>query len=220
MRLLVLNPNSTRAMTDAVAASAAALVPDGVRVAGWTAAHGPAVIADRPSYDAAASAMPALLAQAPPADAILLACFGDPGLAFLRSRAGVPVVGLAEAAIVHALRLRQPFAIITAGAGWVPLLEERVQAYGALEWLTGVFALGGDGAALRADPERFRGEVLELAWQARQRGARRIILGGAAFEGARFDVADGLAVDRPLDLAIVMLLGLCALRPAGVGERS
>ncbi|MGQ3122922.1 aspartate/glutamate racemase family protein, partial [Variovorax sp.] len=62
--LLVLNPNTSEAMTEAVVSAARALLPPGLRAIGWTASAGPPVIKDRPSYDVAAAAMPALLAEA------------------------------------------------------------------------------------------------------------------------------------------------------------
>jgi Asp/Glu/hydantoin racemase len=212
--LLVLNPNTSQAMTEAVVSAARALLPPGLRAIGWTASAGPPVIKDRPSYDVAAAAMPALLAEAPRADAILLACFGDPGLAVLRERAGEPVTGLAEAAILAARQRGERFAILTAGAAWVPILTDCVAAGGAAHLLAGVFALDGDGAALRADPERFRAQVRALSARARAAGARRLVPGGAAFEGLRFDWAEGLAVDRPVEAAVALLAHALPKPPA------
>ena len=70
------------------------------------------------------------------------------------------------------------------------------------------------GAGLRADPVRFRAQVRELSARARAAGARRLVPGGAAFEGLRFDWAEGLAVDRPVEAAVALLAHALPKPPA------
>ena len=198
-KLVVLNPNTTRAMTDAVVAAAMRQVSAGTRIVGMTPSEGPPVIDSRESFAAGARTALGMLREVPAdADAILLACFGDPGLQALRLAAAVPVVGLAEAVIGEARAAGERFAIITAGANWVPMLQQCVAACGAADLLAGVHALAGNGRALRENPEIFRDEVLRLSTVAADDGARRLILGGAAFAGLDF------AVDRRLTPMDVM----------------
>ncbi len=198
-KLAVLNPNTTRQMTDAVVAEVLRHVAGGTEIVGMTAAAGPAVIDSPETFDAGARTALGMLSDVPAdADAILLACFGDPGLAALRAAAAVPVVGLAEAAVGAALATGQRFAILTAGAAWVTMLQGCVADYGAAGLLTGVHALPGNGKVLKENPERFRAEVLRLSTVAADDGATMLILGGAAFAGLAF------AVDRRLATMDVM----------------
>ena len=59
-------------------------------------------------------------------DAVIIGCFGDPGLEALRAAARAPVLGLAESSIREADALGEPFAILTMGKAWVDILNERV----------------------------------------------------------------------------------------------
>jgi Asp/Glu/hydantoin racemase len=132
-----------------------------------------------------------------------VACFGDPGVWALRESSGVPVMGLAEAAMREADELG-PFAIVTGGQAWGPMLERlarglQLGGQGRLRWVHAVEASGGE---LAAEPEA----ALALLGQACQQvlqddvqyllksaqvaaGARAmaplasIILGGAALGG-------------------------------------
>ena len=203
MKLLALNPNTTSAMTDAVVAQLAPLLPTGSTVSGWTAQVGPAVIDSRSTFDAAAKSIPALFASIRPEyDAILLACFGDPGLGALRQLAQCPVIGLAEAAITDARERGMRFAIITAGTQWSPMLRECAELNSAGKLLTGVYPLNGNGGQLRAAPDAFRDTVLSLSHQAKEEGAAALILGGAAFAGLQFEIAQGLFVIDPFKAAV------------------
>ncbi len=219
MRLLALNPNTTSAMTHAVVAQLEPLLPSGSTVSGWTAQVGPAVIDSRCTYDAAARNIPALCASLPAAhDAILLACFGDPGLAALRQLATCPVIGLAEAAITEVRDKAMPFAIITAGTQWPPLLRECADLNGSGSLLTGVYPLAGNGRELRANPEAFRGVVLDLSHQAKEEGAVALILGGAAFAGLQFETAQGLLIIDPLRAAVSRLVHACESHAADASQ--
>lgn len=207
MRLIALNPNTTSAMTHAVVAQMQPFLPAGSTAGGWTAQIGPAVIDSRCTYDAAAKNIPALFASLPAAyDAILLACFGDPGLAVLRQLAKCPVIGLAEAAITEVRDKAMPFAIITAGTQWPPMLCECADMNGAGSLLTGVYPLFGNGEKLRANPEDFRDAVLDLSYKAKEEGAGALILGGAAFAGLQFETAQGLLIIDPLRAAVSRLV--------------
>ena len=100
MRWVVRKPNTSRAMTDAVIVELARYAPPETLVQGLTARDGSAVIDSRDSFAKGARTALAMQADLPFAvDAVLLACFGDPGLEALRSACKIPVVGWAEAAL-------------------------------------------------------------------------------------------------------------------------
>lgn len=208
MKIVVLNPNTTTAMTEGVLASLAPHVP-AATLAGLTARQGCAVIDSRETFAIGARTAVEMLAQVPAdASAVLLACFGDPGLAEMRALTTTPVVGLAEAAIRAACDAGQPFAIVTAGRAWVAMLEECAEAYGAGALLVGVYALDGNGGALRREPAAFAAELARLALKAQASGARALILGGAAFAGLDFNLPAGLRLIDSFEAAALRLASL------------
>jgi Asp/Glu/hydantoin racemase len=181
MRLLLINPNTTEAMTQRIAEHVRRLAPAGVRIETRTAAFGHPVIASRASYAIAAHA--ALESYSRGFDAVILACFGDPGLEALREVARAPVYGLAEAAFREADALGAPFAILTLGRPWVAMLEERVLLARVHAPFLGVFAGEGNGLDAARDAGAVAARVQGLADAAVAAGARTLILGGAALAG-------------------------------------
>ena len=131
MKLAVINPNSTRSMTDKIAAAARLAAPlatiDGRTCAGSSASiQGPA--------DGAA-ALPHLLAEvqaahAAGADACIIACFDDTGLAQARGLVPIPVVGIGEAAFHAAMMLGHHYSVVTTLSVSVPIIVDNIKAYG------------------------------------------------------------------------------------------
>ena len=118
-----------------------------------------------------------------PHDAVVIGCFGDPGLEALRGIAKEPVFGLAESSIREADALGEPFAILTMGQAWVEILGERVALAAPRSRFVGVFAGNGTGLDVRRREEAVFAELARLADEAVAAGARTLILGGGAFAG-------------------------------------
>lgn len=197
MRLLLINANTSPSITDLVAGAARALVPPGTAIKAATGRFGARYVATRAAYAVAAHAtLDAYAEHGADVDAVVIACFGDPGLFALRELAPVPVTGMAEAACLAAAR-RGRFAIVTGGAGWVPMLTEFVAQLGLSDRLAGIRAVAPSGAAIAADPE---GSLAILADACRtaatQDGADVVILGGAGLVG----LAPRLAAHVPVPL--------------------
>ncbi|MDB5848568.1 MAG: Asp/Glu/hydantoin racemase [Rhodoferax sp.] len=208
MKFTVLNPNTTQAMTDAVLAELAARLPADATLVGLTSRTGSPVIDSRETFALGAASAAAMLPEVPhDSDAILLACFGDPGLAALRRASNLPVVGLAQAAMDVARAQGQRFAIITAGANWVDMLRECAAGHGAAGLLVGVYALNGNGGQLLKNPDAFRAQLAALSTQAADDGARMLVLGGAAFAGLRFTCDARLTLVDAMDAAVGALVG-------------
>ena len=183
-RLLLINPNTTEAMTRHMAAEMRRFAPEGLRIETLTAAFGSPVIASRAACAIAAhAALEAYARSGGGFDAILLGCFGDPGLEALREVASAPVYGLAEAAIREADAFGQPFAILTLGRAWIAMLEERVLLARARARFVGVFAGQGDGLDAARDAGAVLARLQGLADDAVRAGASTLILGGAALAG-------------------------------------
>ena len=181
-RCLVLNPNTTAAVTEIVLAACRRAHP-GLRWEGATARFGAAYIADEVAYAKAAhAALDAYEASYDGHDAVLLACFGDPGLLALRELARVPVVGLAQSSFEAAAR-RGRFAVVTGGHAWAPMLARFARMHGLDAGLVGIHTIDWTGAQIAADPDGARDALIAAARQGIDAGAQCILLGGAALAG-------------------------------------
>ena len=130
-------------------------------------------------------------------DAVLLACFGDPGLFALRELSAAPVAGLAEASMRVARRAAQRFSIVTGGARWKPMLERLAASLGFAESLASVRTIALTGAQAAADPDAAITLLAAESRAARETdGAGAVILGGAGFAGlaARVSPLAGFSV--------------------------
>lgn len=157
-----------------------------VEVRGATASFGSEVIATPQSFAVGAeAAFEAWRQHEGWPDAILLACFGDPGLAALRAAARVPVAGMAESAMREAAALARPYRIVTAGAQWPAMLRETARCVQAGRWLEEVAALPATGLAVSRDPEAFMPVLRQALDDAEAAGVRTVLLGGAGFAGLR-----------------------------------
>ncbi len=181
-RCLLINPNTTAAITDKVLAACRQAQP-AVQWDGATARFGAAYIADEASYAIAGhAALDALEAFHAGHDAVLLACFGDPGLLALRERAPVPVVGLAQSSFEAAAR-RGRFAVVTGGHAWSPMLRRFARAHQLDANLVGIHTIDWTGAQIAADPDGARDALVAAAQRGIDAGADALLLGGAALAG-------------------------------------
>ncbi|MER1968542.1 aspartate/glutamate racemase family protein [Castellaniella sp. GW247-6E4] len=221
MDVLLLNPNTSADMTAHIVREAGRHSGDGIALVPATARFGGAVVASRASYAIAAHAVldtyaRHIAAHAGRADAVVIACFGDPGLEALRELAAVPVIGLLESAVAEAARVAGPFGIVTAGPAWVPMLEERVRATPHAGLLRGVFAIQTTGLDVTRDPGRFAGVLQEAVDAAVAAGAGAVILGGSALAGFGPRLSTPARLIDPLEAAMAearRLAGAVAARP-------
>lgn len=196
--LLVINPNTSTSVSALLQQHVKAAVGAGIDVHTLTARFGAPYIASEASYAVAQhtvlDAWAVAKAQGLAADAVLIGCFGDPGLFALREGAGVPVSGLAEASFLAAARHGR-YAIVTGGERWKPMLERLAQALGQGEALAGVHTVAPSGAQLAADPAGARVLLAQACREAVDRfGADAVILGGAGLAGMGVDIAPQLPV--------------------------
>ncbi|MBM3646060.1 MAG: Asp/Glu racemase [Alphaproteobacteria bacterium] len=194
--ILLINPNTTASITALVLRRARAEAAPGTRLRAVSGRFGARYVASRTAYAIAGhAAVDALARDRGRRDAVVLACFGDPGLAALKELAEVPVVGMAEAAVLEAARSRGRFSIVTGGERWKPMLEEFVAAMGLAKRLASVRTVAPSGADIARDPE---GSLALLARTCRacaaRDGAARVILGGAGLAGLAARLADRVEV--------------------------
>ena len=224
MKLLVINPNTTAAVSALLRQHVAAEAGPTVTVATATARFGAAYIASEASYavagHAALDAYAAHVAAEGVPDAVLLGCFGDPGVAGLRELSGLPVIGLAEAAMRQAAALGR-YAIVTGGAAWGPMLQRLALSLGLAGGLDAIHTVAPSGAELAAQPERAHSLLRDACVQAMAPGVRSVILGGAGLAGMAASLQDELPlplIDSVVAGTQVLLQMPCASAPAVAGS--
>lgn len=185
MRLLCINPNTTHEVTTKVVDAGRELAPAGWTIEGATGRFGARYISSRSSAAIAAHAtLDAYAEHGRDADAILLACFGDPGLLALRELAHCRVLGLAEASCLAACELGPRFSIITGGERWPAMLHEFVAQIGLSQRLASIRAVAPSGGEIAANPRGAHSLLAEACQLAvREDGADVVILGGAGLVG-------------------------------------
>lgn len=138
MRLLVVNPNTSAAMTAAIAAAARAVASPGTEITAMQPRFGPRSIEGHFEETVAAAGVADVLHHAPAHDAVVIACFGDPGLDAAREATAAPVLGIAEAAFHAASMLATRFSVVTTLTRTCVIAERLVHRYGFSESCRGV----------------------------------------------------------------------------------
>jgi allantoin racemase len=152
MRILVLNPNTSAAITDRLAAAARKAAAPGTIISTATATRGVPYIATRAEAQiGGAIALEMLAERHHDCDAAIVAAFGDPGLFGARELFDIPVVGMAEASMLTACMLGRRFAIVTFARALGPWYQECIDMHG----MTGRCA----GIRMLDDPFRSIGDV-------------------------------------------------------------
>jgi len=186
MRLLVINPNTSRGVTRNIrkAADAAALPGDVFRT--LCPDDGPELIVTQQDAERASRAVvDTVRGHTDAYDGIVLASFGNTGAEEVRALRGhVPVIGIASAAFLTAQALGGRFGIVTFGKGLAPGLEAKVREAGLIDALLDiVWVRDGDFGDPGTVQMRYREELAALCAQMQRRGANSIVLGGGPLAG-------------------------------------
>ncbi|MDM0107482.1 aspartate/glutamate racemase family protein [Variovorax sp. J22R24] len=216
--LLVINPNTSASVSELLQRHLQAQAGEALQVQAVTARFGAPYIACEASYavaqHATLDAWAATHAHGERPDAVLIGCFGDPGLFALRAGVGVPVSGLAEAAFLSAAKHGR-FAIVTGGAPWRPMLERLAWSLGYSASLAGIHTVAPTGAQLAADPQGARKLLAQACREAALRfDAQAVILGGAGLAGMAADIADSVPVPLVDSVSAGAAWALDAIRSA------
>ncbi|QIS11245.1 aspartate/glutamate racemase family protein [Nocardia arthritidis] len=224
MRIRVVNPNTTRAMTGVIERGARAVVGPGTLLDAVTNEMGPVSIESH--YDEALS-VPGILAaiaagERDGVDGYVLACFGDPGLDAARELAAGPVIGIAEAAMRAASHLGRGFSVVTTLGRTVGLAADLVERYGMQRFCRGIHSCELPVLALDSDPDA-RKIITAACLEARVADQPdAIVLGCAGMSEfsaqlsaeLRIPVVDGVAA-ATLTVQSLLMMGL---RKSGRGE--
>ncbi len=214
MKILVANPNTTAAMTDRMVEVGRCAAAPGTDLVGLTASRGVPYIASRAEAQIGGAILLEMFAEHLPGhDAAIVAAFGDPGLGGARELFDVPVVGLAEAAMVTALMLGRRFVVVTFARALEAWYEETIEAAGLAGRSVGVRCAVRPFSDVAAVQDELETALVDLALAAVADGADTVILGGAPLAGLAGRVADRIPVPvvDPIVAAVKQAEGLVAL---------
>jgi allantoin racemase len=194
MRLLLVNPNTTEAMTAEMVDAARRVAAPGTEVIGATVEDGVPFIDGYADEALGAAGVARLIAaRRGQFDAAIVACFGDPGLYAARELSEAPVVGIAEASFYWAMALAHRFAVVTTIDRAIPGTWDLLRHYGVESRCASVTATGLD--VLDIDTGDASVDAIEAAGRiALAAGAEALCLGCGAMVGAAQVLEERLGV--------------------------
>lgn len=218
-KILVINPNSTEAVTRGIDEACAPLrMPGGPGIDCVTLKEGPPGIETQQHVDGVISPLLSLVLQNEKQHAaFVIACYSDPGLHSLREATKKPVLGISECGILTALTLGQKFGVIAILKQSIPRHLRYVGALGVSERLAGELPVGL-GVTELADENKTFGRMVEVGKALRdQQGANVIVMGCAGMARYRKPLQDqlGIPVVEPTQAAVAMAIGRVRLNWAG-----
>lgn len=207
--ILVINPNSSDTVTESMDRGldrARAGVPYALTCA--SIAEAPRAIESAADI-ATVVPMIADLVTHRPADAYVIACFSDPGLAEARAVTTKPVVGIAEAAYLEALQIGDRFGVVSILETSIPRHAAHIDRLGLTSRLagdrsveTGVGGLEGHGAVAR---------IVEVGRRLRDDDGAKVLVLGCAGMGHHRE-----AVEAALRIPVVDPVQAAALQAASI----
>ncbi len=215
--IIVINPNSTQAVTDGIDRAVEPLRMDGgPPIECMTLAAGPPGIETQEQAEAVVAPICDLIAdREPSSSAFVIACYSDPGLQEARAGTSKPVFGIAESAMLVALTRGARFGVISILEGSIPRHERYVRKLGLGARLAGDRAIGL-GVTELANDDRTFGRLVSVGGQLRDEdGADVLIMGcaGMARYRERLEDAVGLPVIDPTQADVTLAIGAVLLRP-------
>src|ERR1700738_2020706 len=197
-RILVINPNSTDAVTRAIDDAMAPLrITGGPGIDCVTLREGPPGVESQSDADAVIAPLCRAIRDAEAETAaFVIACFSDPGLFSAREATGKPVLGIAECGILTALTLGYRFGVISILARWGQRLAGDLPI--------------GLGVTDLADGRRTLSRMIEIGCRLRdQHGADVLIIGCAGMAGYRGDLEEAVRIPvvEPTQAAVAMAIG-------------
>ena len=218
-RILVINPNSTEAVTRGIDEACAPLrMEGGPAIDCVTLKEGPPGIETQQHVDGVVAPMLKLIREKErDYSAFVVACYSDPGLHSLREATRKPVLGISECGILNALTLGQKFGVIAILQQSIPRHLRYVGALGVADRLAGEVAVGLPVVELSDEKKTF-GRMVESGRLLRDtHGANVVVMGCAGMARYRKPLQDeiGIPVVEPTQAAVAMAIGRVRLNWAG-----
>ena len=199
-------------------AIAKSVATDGFAIVGATAARAPSMIVTPDALEAAAPEVEEIArAHRHACDGIIVAAFGDPGLAGIKAALKLPAVGIGESSMLEAAENGHRFGVATT----TPLLKSEIdalpEALGLRSLYTGTRFAEGDPEELMRDPSRLRAGLAGAVEACiAQDGAEAVIIGGGPLGEAARELQPMFTVPiiAPIPSAVRRIIRLITSRAA------
>jgi Asp/Glu/hydantoin racemase len=210
-RILVINPNSTVSVTNAIDDAMAPLrISGGTEIVCITLDEGPPGVESQIDADGVIQPLCRVIReQEPDASAFVIACFSDPGLFSAREATAKPVLGIAECGILTALTLGHRFGVISILASSVPRHLRYIGAMGLAQRLAGDLPIGL-GVTELANARATLTRMFDVGRRLRDgHGADVLVLGCAGMARYRADLEEAVRIPvvEPTQAAVSMAIG-------------
>jgi allantoin racemase len=208
-KILVINPNSTEAVTRGIDEACAPLrMPGAPAIECMTLKEGPPGVETQQHVD---GVIPHLVRTVKERDAsaYVIACYSDPGLHSLREATKKPVLGISECGILTALTLGQKFGVIAILQTSIARHLRYMGALGVMERLAAELPVGLPVVELSDEKKTF-GRMVDVGKRLRaEHGADVIVMGCAGMARYRKPLQDavGIPVVEPTQAAVAMAIG-------------
>lgn len=206
-RILVVNPNSSEHITQALDRAVAGHRGGGIAVDCVTLTEGPPGISSQTHKAEVVPPMQALMRrEEAETAAFVVACFGDPGVMAAREITRRPVFGMGECAFYTALSLADRFGVISTVEASRPRLARYLRELGLTDRFAGSVAGGIPVTELANDPEAVLDRLTEAGTALKAMGAQVVITGCAGMAAYRAALSDrlGMPVIEPTQAAVGM----------------
>jgi allantoin racemase len=219
MRILVINPNSTEAVTRGIDEACEPLrMAGGPAIDCVTLKEGPPGIETQQHVDGVVQPLLNLVRQKETQyAAFVIACYSDPGLHSVREVTKKPVLGISECGILTALTLGHRFGVIAILQKSIPRHLRYMGALGVTDRLAAELPVGIPVVEL-SDQKRTFGRMVEVGKTLRdEHGADVVVMGCAGMARYRKPLQDeiGVPVVEPTQAAVAMAIGRVRLNWAG-----
>jgi len=211
MRILVINPNSTEAVTRGIDEAVEPLrMAGGPGIDCVTLKEGPPGVETQQHVDGVVAPLLKLVREKESQyAAFVIACYSDPGLHSVREATAKPVLGISECGILTALTLGQRFGVIAILQQSIPRHLRYMAALGVTERLAGELPVGLKVVELSDEKKTF-GRMAEVGKTLHeQHGADVVVMGCAGMARYRKPLQDaiGIPVVEPTQAAVAMAIG-------------
>jgi allantoin racemase len=210
-KILVINPNSTEAVTRGIDEACAPLrMPGGPAIEAVTLKEGPPGIETQQHVDGVVAPLIQLVKEKEAGSAaFVIACYSDPGLHSIREATKKPVLGISECGILTALTLGQKFGVIAILQQSIPRHLRYMGALGVMDRLAGELPVNLPVVEMSDEKKTF-GRMVEVGKALREaHGADVIVMGCAGMARYRKPLQEalGIPVVEPTQAAVAMAIG-------------
>lgn len=208
-RILLLNPNTSVSMTDTMERVACRSANYGTVIMPMTSPRGFPYISSRTEAQiSGALVLEGIAAHEHEVDAVIIAAFGDPGLKAARELFHIPIIGMAEAALLSSIQLGERFSIVTFTPAMSRWYLDSVHECGLTKRFASLRTPDSHDGNVDDVQGRMRDTLCSLVSQCvKEDGADVVILGGAPLAGLSAEL-------QPVVQALLVDPIWCAVRQA------